>query len=299
MKRIKSIYGLLVAGVLLFVSCNINEEPTFDDKDAFVAFTNATMSIGEEESKLEVPVMLTSLSGISTTVDFEVVAGDGTTAIEGTHYTIDGGSQTLAFTKDAPTQYIKLNIIDDDVFTSPGYQTITLSLKTPQDVNLGASKTCKVTIQDNEHPLLFILGTYAASASSYFSNRGSFDWDITISRDPDDLSKVWIGNLEPYFAANGFIAPKANNFYGVVNEEKTEIRIPVGQKIGYSDGGVDVVLAGFTGPDPDESEELSTGQNIIITILENGAKLRIESAYGAASDGWWNLMYGNQTITKK
>lgn len=297
MKRIKSIYGLLAAGALLFASCNINEEPTFDDKDAFVAFTNATMSIGEEKGTLEIPVLMTSLSGVSTTIDFEVVA-EGSTAIEGTHYTIDGG-KSLTFTKDAPTQYIKLNIIDDNVFTNPGYQTIVFSLKASEDVNLGASKTCKVTIQDDEHPLLFILGTYAASAKSYFANRGSFDWNITIERDTDDLSKVWIGNLEPYFAANGFVAPKANYFYGTVNEEKTEIRVPVGQKIGYSDGGVDVVLAGFSGPDPDESEELSTGMNITISILENGAKLRIESAYGAASDGWWNLMYGNQTITKK
>lgn len=297
MKRIKSIYGLLAAGALLFASCNINEEPTFDDKDAFVAFTNATMSIGEEKGTLEIPVLMTSLSGVSTTIDFEVVA-EGSTAIEGTHYTIDGG-KSLTFTKDAPTQYIKLNIIDDNVFTNPGYQTIVFSLKASEDVNLGASKTCKVTIQDDEHPLLFILGTYAASAKSYFANRGSFDWNITIERDTDDLNKVWIGNLEPYFAANGFVAPKANYFYGTVNEEKTEIRVPVGQKIGYSDGGVDVVLAGFSGPDPDESEELSTGMNITISILENGAKLRIESAYGAESDGWWNLMYGNQTITKK
>lgn len=297
MKRIKSIYGLLVAGVLLFASCNINEEPTFDDKDAFVAFANATMSVGEENGSLEIPILLTSLSGISTTVDFEIVA-DGTTAVEGTHYTIEGGN-TLTFTKDSPTQYIKLNILNDDVFTNPGYQTITFSLKTPQGVSLGASKTCKVTIQDDEHPLLFILGTYAASAESYFADRGSFEWDITIERDADDLSKVWIGNLEPYFAANGYVAPKANYFYGTVNEEKTEIRVPVGQKLGYSSGGVDVVLAGFSGPDPDESEELSASQNIIITILENGAKLRIESAYGAASDGWFNLMYGNQIITKK
>ncbi len=297
MKRIKSIYGLLAAGALLFASCNINEEPTFDDKDAFVAFTNATMSIGEEKGTLEIPVLLTSLSGISTTVDFEVVA-DASTAVEGTHYNIEGG-KSLPFTKDAPMQYIKLEIINDDVFTNPGYQTITFSLKTPQGVNLGANKTCQVTIQDDEHPLLFILGTYAASAKSYFSSRGSFDWDITIERDADDLNKVWIGNLEPYFAANGFVAPSKNYFYGTVNEEKTEIRVPVGQKIGYSDNGVDVVLAGFTGPDPDESEELSSGKNMTITILENGAKLRIENAYGAASDGWWNLMYGNQTITKK
>lgn len=297
MKRIKSIYGLLAAGALLFASCNINEEPTFDDKDAFVAFTNATMSIGEEKGTLEIPVLMTSLSGVSATIDFEMVA-EGSTAIEGTHYTIDGGN-SLTFTKDAPTQYIKLNIIDDNVFTNPGYQTIVFSLKASEGVNLGASKTCKVTIQDDEHPLLFILGTYAASAKSYFANRGSFDWNITIERDTDDLNKVWIGNLEPYFAANGFVAPKANYFYGTVNEEKTEIRVPVGQKIGYSDSGVDVVLAGFSGPDPDDSEELSTGMNITISILENGAKLRIESAYGAASDGWWNLMYGNQTITKK
>ncbi len=297
MKRLKLIYGLFAASILLFASCDMNEAPTFNDKDAFVAFISSDMTVGEEEGTLDVPVLLTSLSGISTTADFEVVAGDGTTAVEGTHYTIANESHSLTFTKDAPTQYIKLNIIDNDVFG--GNVTVTFILKDPKGVNLGASKNCKVTIQDDEHPLLFILGTYSASADSYFASRGSFDWDITINRDDEDLNKVWVGNLEPYFAANGFVAPKANNFYGVVNDEKTEIRIPVGQKIGYSDGGVDVLLAGFTGPDPDESDELSNGQNIIITILENGAKLRIESAYGAASDGWWNLMYGNQTITKK
>ena len=287
MKRIKSIYALAV-GILLLASCT-NDLPTFSDKDAFIAFTSSSIMIGENKKELKIPVLLTSLSGISATVEFEVKTTS--TAVQGTHFSIEGGN-SLTFTKAAPTQYIDLKIIDNDVFG--GNVIIQLELKEPGNIKLGASKTCDITIEDDEHPLLFILGSYAASADSYFASRGHFDWTIVISRDESDLNKVWVGNLDPYFAANGIVAPARNNFYGIVNADKTEIQVPVGQALGYQN----TELIGFTEADPDEGSELETGGKIIISILENGAKLRIENAFGIYDDGWWNLMYGGLTITK-
>lgn len=278
--------------MLSLASCNINEYPSFDDGDAFLAFTSSTAAVGEEAGSLEIPVLLTSKSGLSATAEIEVVADEtGTGAIEGTHFTIE--NKTLTFSGlEGATQKIKINVIDNDVFG--GNKSFTLRLKEGGSIKLGAAKTCKVTIQDNEHPLAFILGTYGASADSYFSSRGHFDWDITINRDETDINKVWIGDLDPYFASYGYNAANdCNIFYGVVNEDRTQILIPVGQKLGYQD----TALAAFVAADPDQDETES--ENIVIDIKDNGQTLVITNAWGIYDDGWWNLFRGPITLTKK
>ena len=278
--------------MLSLASCNINEYPSFDDGDAFLAFTSSTAAVGEEAGSLEIPVLLTSKSGLSATAEIEVVADEtGTGAIEGTHFTIE--NKTLTFSGlEGATQKIKINIIDNDVFG--GNKSFTIRLKDGGSIKLGAAKTCKVTIQDDEHPLAFILGTYGASADSYFSNRGHFDWDITISRDETDINKVWIGDLDPYFAANGYTAANGSNiFYGIVNEEKTQILVPVGQTLGYQN----TALVAFVAADPDVDE--TEGDNVVIDIKDNGQTLVITNAWGIYDDGWWNLFRGPITLTKK
>ena len=57
------------------------------------------------------------------------------------------------------------------------------------------------------------------------------------------------------------------------------------------------MLAGFTGPDPDESGLLGTGDNIIIQIEDGGNTLVIPNAWGIT--GWYNLFYGGVKFTKK
>lgn len=278
--------------MLSLASCNINEYPSFDDGDAFLAFTSSTAAVGEEAGSLEIPVLLTSKSGLSANAEIEVVADEtGTGAIEGTHFTIE--NKTLTFSGlEGATQKIKINVIDNDVFG--GNKSFTIRLKEGGSVKLGAAKTCKVTIQDDEHPLAFILGTYGASADSYFSSRGHFDWDITISRDETDINKVWIGDLDPYFAANGYTAANGSNiFYGIVNEEKTQILVPVGQTLGYQN----TALVAFVAADPDVDE--TEGDNVVIDIKDNGQTLVITNAWGIYDDGWWNLFRGPITLTKK
>lgn len=291
MKIFKLSYGL-VAATLLLASCDINKYPEFDDANAYVAFQSSTAAVGEEDGSVEIPVLLTSKSGMSATAEIEVVADEtGTGAVEGTHFTIE--NKTLSFSGlDGAIQKIKINVIDNDVFG--GNKSFTIRLKEGGSVNLGAAKTCKVTIQDDEHPLAFILGTYGASADSYFSSRGHFDWDITISRDESDITKVWIGDLDPYFASNGYNAANNYNiFYGIVNEERTQILIPVGQKLGYDD----TALAAFVAEDPDVDE--TEADNVIIDIKDNGQTLVITNAWGIYDDGWWNLFRAPITLTKK
>jgi hypothetical protein len=292
MKIFKLTYGLMAASMLMLASCNLNDYPEFDDADAFLAFTSSTASIGEESGTLEIPVLLTSKSGMTATAEIEVVADEeGTGAIEGTDFTIENKSLSFSGLEGA-TQLIKINIVDNDFFG--GNKTFTIRLKEGGNVKLGAAKTCKVTIQDNEHPLAFILGTYGASADSYFSSRGHFDWDVTISRDDNDINKVWIGNLDPYFAVNGYNTSRdCNIFYGVVNEDKTQILVPVGQKLGYEN----TELAAFVAADPDEDE--TEGDNIVIEIHDGGNTLVITNAWGIYDDGWWNLFRGPITLTKK
>ncbi|GHV49466.1 hypothetical protein FACS1894181_08480 [Bacteroidia bacterium] len=293
MKRKKTLCTI-AAGLFLLASCDLNQPPVFDDKDAFVAFDRLTINIPEESGSFKVPVTLVSLSGASGTAEFEVDAA-ASKAVEGVNFAIRNASRTLTFSKDAPTQYIELEIIDNDIFT--GDLPLVLKLTT-SSIDLGANATCRIIIIDNEHPLMMLFGDYSGKYLDYFDDGAEVDVDITIAKDASDPSKVWISNLDPYFASYGYVAPTYNYFYGIVNEEKTEIRIPVGQNVGYASESV--TLAGFNDPDPDAGEELPSGGNIIIEILDGGAKLRIANAWGMiASDGYWALYFGDAILNKQ
>jgi hypothetical protein len=288
MKRNKFLY-VLVAGLVALSSCDLNTLPEFDDKDAFVAFDNVSLNVPEEGGEVRIPVTLSSLAGLAGTATFEVDDA-ASTAKAGESYAIKNGSNTLTFTKEAPTQYIELSLIDNDIFT--GDLVVTFKL-TGASINIGANASVRVNIADNEHPLLMILGTYTGTVGSY---RGDFAYDIIIEKDPDDLSKVWVSNLEPYFASAGYVGPDANYVYGIVNEEKTEIRIPTGQDIGYQD----VTIEGLDGPNWEEADFLPSGGFMIIEIQDGGAKLHIPNAFGAfnAAGNFYNIVFGGAVYSK-
>ena len=292
MKIFKLALGM--AAGLLLASCNINELPEYDDSNAFVAFTSSAVSVGEEEGSKQVEVLLTSIGGIETTVNFEVAPAETAGAVEGKHYTIEGG-KSLTFTKDAPTQKITLNIIDNDTFD--GDVKFTIKLLDPEGVQLGASKTCSVTIEDDEHPLLFILGTLSAKGVSDFN--GDTEWEVRIAKDDSDLSKVWIYGLVPGGSSS------SSPVYGIVNDEKTEIRIPIGQEVAVSSSYPHILLNGYYGEEGDE--KIPTGGYLTGTIAEDGT-ITLQDWFGsqvfsddAASNslGWYNLMQAGVTLKKQ
>lgn len=274
MKKFNYIIGALVAGAMAFTSCNLNNSPKFNDADAFIAFTKTTMSVTENGESIDVPLLLTSLAGLEGTAVVEIDTAKST-AKEGVHFSLEGAN--VSFTKDAPNQAVKLNIIDNEVFG--GDVKVVLNITSTTGVNLGAVNTCTVTISDDEHPLKPILGNYSAYS---YTGRGEYTYTVSLAMDPSDVQLVWINDIEPYFGSYGYIAANGyNQFYGIVNEDLTQITIPAKQKLGYEN--TEIVVCDIN------NQTVVEGEDIIIEIKEGGKVLEFVTPWGIYDDGWWNI----------
>lgn len=285
MKIFKLALGM--AAALMLASCNINELPEYDDSNAFVAFTSSSVTAQEGGAEVKIPVLLTSISGISTDIEVEVI---DSTAVEGKDFTI--ANKKLSFTKENPTQEIVVKVTNDDEYT--GSRAFTLVLK-ESGVQLGASKKCVVSIADDEHPLLFLFNTYTGHISDYWGDQ--YDIEGTIERDPDDDSKVWFKDFfTPYLTiGNGF----STKFYGIVNLETNEILIPAGQETGVSASSKPIIL--YVSETEDLSGDLyDSGKNLVVKILDDGESLLVVNAWGASNgSSWYDLSAGGVKLTKK
>ena len=267
MKKIFKIFSIAMCGLLLATSCNLNDYPVFNDDDAFVGFGISSVTISEDGGQIVIPVTLASVEGKSATISYEAVDG---TAINGKNFQLADASATLTFDANNRTQNIVINIIDNPgVFT--GDITFSVRFKDTGDLNQSAESSCSVKITDNDHPLSYVLGTYTCSGTSYWY--GPIQWDIQIMKDESDLSMVWIYNF--HGIGNGWEGMDML-VYGVVNKEDGTITVPLGQdsEYTYSNGnpvnfvGVDSNLTGHT------------SGNMVIKILEDGAKLDYGTDYG-------------------
>ncbi|MBR5633965.1 MAG: hypothetical protein IKW78_02125 [Prevotella sp.] len=98
------------------------------------------------------------------------------------------------------------------------------------------SSVCATFAQSGNKPQS-IIGEFDVQGEDKFSSWAVESWSASIKKDASDQNKVWIYNFTPA----GF--PDA--IYGIVNDDKTEIRIPVNQAIG-SNSSYDVVLEAYT-----------------------------------------------------
>ena len=289
----KITFGLVALATMAFSSCS-NDLPEFNDADAFVALRATTASFVENGEGTEVEVLLTSLNGLEGSVDFEIVPDSVAPANEGVDFTIENASKTLTFTKDAPTQSIKIKPIDNDVYT--GDKRFTINLVNAKGVNLGANKSITITVEDDEHPLAFMLGTYAAKGSSLFN--GDIEWTVKIAKDDTDAAKVWISNMVP----DGSNTP----IYGTVNDAKDEIRIPVKQDIIITASYPHVWFEAFYGINRDEEVEdfvvghISTNADgkAVISFPDYWFGSHVYKDEAATADaGWYKIIQAGTVFT--
>lgn len=291
-------YSIAILAGAAVVACSDNQPLAFDDANAFVDFGKSSVSVDEnmshDGSTLKIPVTLASVAGLSETISFEVKDG---TAKKDVNYKLLTTSGTISFDKENRTQNIEFEILDPgasyvDDERQPGDYTGDLSFvvkfASTGNVNSGMKDSCVVKISDLDHPLVSagLIGTFSAAVADYWGD--TYSISCTVDKDEKDVYKVWVGNLAPYFAANGFVAPKANYIYGTVSDDFTTITIPHGQEIGYKA----LVFTGFSGPDPDDS---SSDVDIVMTFDPETKAYSIENAWGVvdpSSDGWWELYYG-------
>ncbi len=254
MKNLLTYISCAAAGLVVLASCSKNEPPVFDDANAFIAFGKTAVSIPEATIRtdgvivnnvntLKIPVSLASVAGLEETIRFEIVETDeeggnlyfeekddekiDKTAHAGKHYENMTTSGILSFDKDNRTQYIEIKPLYDENYT--GDLKFDIVLHPGETIGLGKASICTVTIADVNHPLTALLGDYEAKSSHKW---GAVEnpWNMSLSKDEKDDHMVWFFNL---FARSGW-AIEETMFYGNVNDDLTEIKIPFGQQAEYT-----------------------------------------------------------------
>lgn len=287
MKKIYYLISIVVLGTLLASCSKLNETPTFDDKDAFAAFPTSSLKIAEDGGTLNIPVHVTSLNGVATTVSYEFVNGS---ASQGVDFEDASGSGTLSFAAGESEKNITVKILPH-LGTFTGDKSFSVRFKSAGDVKIGVGNTCTVTINDLDHPLSAILGNYHCKTGDAWG--GDNDWTMTFMKDASDVSKVWIYNI---FALDDW-AGMDTIFYGIVDEDMTTITIPLGQESEYKySNGKPITLLGFDG------EEGWDEGSMVVSIKDGGKTLVWDPGFGPwawiEGAGNLNILYGGFTCTK-
>lgn len=293
MKNITKYIGLAFASALAFSACDKNLEPTFDDKDAFVAFEKTAYSVSESYSEkgdvYKIPVTLASVAGLEATIKFEVGAPETKAAAEGKNFELVTTTGTLSFDAEHRTQYVEFKTLMDGEYT--GDLSFTITLNATEGVAVGTEKVCTVTLNDVDHPLSFMLGDYTMTGIKYGQSAAT-SWTMTILKDAKDDSKVWFDNL---FGNSGWISDDTR-FYGVVSSTTDPnsyvLNIPFGQETEYKyQGTTPVKLYGLT-KDLDGYDSGSV--NVAVSVDGSKVTLDFGTEYGfwfyiqdAGSIGTW------------
>lgn len=286
MKKIFYLISIVVLGFLA-ASCNLNEFPTFDDNDAFAAFKTSSVTVAENVGTVNIPVHVTSLKGVGTTVSYEFVNGS---ASQGVDFEDASGSGTISFAAGESEKYITVKIIEHPgVFT--GDLRFSVKFKSTGDVKAGAGNSCAVTINDLDHPLSAILGSYSCKTMDAWG--GDNEWTMTFIKDDSDVTKVWIYNI---WAADSW-ADMDTIYYGIVDDDMTTITIPLGQESEYKySNGKPITLLGFDG------ESGHDEGNMVVSIKDGGKTLVWDPDFGPwawiEGAGNINILYGGFTCTK-
>ena len=232
MKINKFIYVAVVGA--LFASCQSVETPMFSDKDAFVAFDNASTTIEENANKeIQIPVSLVASKALDVSVNFEIdttaYAGKNA-AKEGVNYRLKNTSKTLTYTSTGElVGYITVEPIDNS--TNDGDVCFDIRLSSPSGCNLGANYTTSVTIADDDHPLAAagILGTYSVRGESPFEGEEGvvYTWTCEVQKDADYVDRVWFTQLVPTVSGATY-----KSVMGTVSEDFRTITINGSQDMG-------------------------------------------------------------------
>ncbi len=173
-------------------------------------FTNA-LTIREDAGTYQVPVRVLGKHG---SFSVTVSAADGT-AINGKDFSIqEPANGVLQFESADTLKYVVLSITRGVIgeFVDPGYKTFNLSLDSSTGgVDLGAVRKASARINDSDHPLADIIGSWTASANDYFS--GDVTWTMTLLPKEGDFTKLIVDGITSSFVDG--IDPGGNYDYSM------------------------------------------------------------------------------------
>lgn len=215
----------VVCGVALLASCDkLNETPSFSKSDSFVSFPSSAASITEDGGQIVIPVNMASINPMVSSVSY-VLGAEGDTAEAGVDYEDTNESAVLEFDGESRSANIVINILPHlGEFT--GDKTFSIELLSATGLNIGAGASFTVTINDIDHPLAAILGTYTVECTEYW--QGPQTYQMTLTKDPKDINTVWCDGMLPMVAGVATYSP----VFATVTKDESEnyvLSFPCGQ----------------------------------------------------------------------
>lgn len=300
--KIKSLIYTALASTLLFASCELNKMPVFDDDtQAYIAFDGSSSIVKEavdgKPSQLEITLQCASVAGINAEVTIALVDtnyAESIRAVEGVDYVLKS-EKTVKFDKDNRFATIVIETIDNSI--QDGDKKFDVVLTNAKGCQLGAHNVFAVTIADDEDPMNMLVGTYNATAKSAFQGEPDENWEVTLTRDDESATKMWI---HPLCLFGGLGASSINPVYCVVDLTTGTIQVPTNQTMyGAAEGAsyhmVNAILSN-SGP-------VLTGSSIATyTIDGKSVTIQFQEGYGVGdllANAWWYQAINAPTFVKK
>lgn len=291
--KVKSLIYTSLAASLLFASCNLNEQPVFDDAtQAFIAFSATSGNVFEAvdgvPDTLEIELYCASVAGITASVQVvptDTAYPENQRAKEGVDFKIEGDSE-IHFDADNRFATIKIVAIDNNV--QGGNKRFDLVLTSPQGCNLGANKRYAVSILDDEDPVNMLIGSYTATAESAFQGEPTQVWSATIERDFESEDVIYI---QPICEFGGLPGSSVSPVSATVDAASNTIHVQLGQEL-YASGDMSMVLADING---------NTSGNILADLYIEGTSVRFvfRTGYGVPVAGSWYQALQAPTFVKQ
>ncbi len=294
--KVKSLIYTSLAASLLFASCNLNEQPVFDDAtQAFIAFSATSGNVFEAvdgvPDTLEIELYCASVAGITASVQVvptDTAYPENQRAKEGVDFKIEGDSE-IHFDADNRFATIKIVAIDNNV--QGGNKRFDLVLTSPQGCNLGANKRYAVSILDDEDPVNMLIGSYTATAESAFQDEPTQVWSATIERDFESEDVIYI---QPICEFGGLPGSSVSPVSATVDAASNTIHVQLGQEL-YASGDMSMVLADING---------NTSGNILADLYIEGTSVRFvfRTGYGVPvpdQAGYWYQALQAPTFVKQ
>ncbi len=298
--KIKSLLYTTLAASLLLGSCNLNDQPKFDDAtQAFIAFSTTSGRLFEAKDgvpdTLSIELYCASVAGITASVKVEATAEaypENIRAKENENFKIEGNTE-IKFDADNRFATIKIVAVDND--TQDGNHKFDLVLTDVNGCNLGANKRFTVTILDDEAPINMLIGTYTATAESMFQGEPTQVWTVDIDRDFETEDEI---TITPICAING--APYHHPVTAVVDVTMSTITVPFGQSIYGGEGeSMNIILVGISS----EGMSMPSGRMMATyTIDSDGLSFAFTTSYGANevnSGSWYQALRAPVTFVKQ
>lgn len=278
MKKIYLAFAAVVA--LALVACNRTDP--YKGAGSFVTFNcNTSMSVREDAGTLVLPIR-----AIGKHDAFSVtVSGVDGTAKNNTHYKIvEPASGVINFEAADTLKTVTIELIKIDGYVDPGKVEFTVNIdNATSGISRASRRSVAVTVTDADHPLKNFIGAWTAHVVANWGDE--YDFNLIVSADDNDITKLWFYNLCAYMGGNGYKGP----CFGICSDDLSTITIPKGQSTGYySDKyGENVVYWGVGDTD--------------IVFVDNGDDtISTTGGWGShISQGWFQLYPDAVTFTRQ